>query len=75
MDTPDEWDKWLTEVDSVEALAPEGHGDHAADARARVLGQQLINVLAAAYEVRRGSTELHQDSTGFVGLFEARLTC
>lgn len=66
MNTPAEWNKWLAESDSVESLAPEGYDDHAAQVRAEALGRRLTSSLAT-YEVRRGSTELYQDSTGLVG--------
>lgn len=66
MNTADDWDSWLVELDSAEALAPEGYDDDLAALSAKTLGQRLANALAA-YEVRRGSTELYQDSTGLVG--------
>ena len=43
-----------------------GYDDHTSEVRARALGQRLISALAE-YEVRLGSTELYQDSTGLVG--------
>ena len=61
-----EWNKWLAESDSAESLAPEGYDDDAAQVRAKKLGQRLTSALVA-YEVRHGSTELYQDSTGLVG--------
>jgi hypothetical protein len=66
MSTAEEWDKWLAELDSSEALAPEGYDDEEGRIRAKTLGLRLISALAS-YDVRRGSTELYQDSTGMVG--------
>lgn len=59
------WDSWLTNEDSVNALAPEGYDDDAALARVKALRQGLTNALGT-YEVRAGSPELYQDSTGLV---------
>jgi hypothetical protein len=64
--TTEEWDKWLVELDSTEALAPDGYDDHAGRILAKTLGQRLISALAS-YEVQCGTTELYQDSTGMVG--------
>ena len=64
------WDKWLADEDSVNALAPTGYDDYAARMRVQDLGQRLTGALAT-YEVRPGSTELYQDSTGLV---EYRIT-
>jgi hypothetical protein len=64
------WDKWLADEDSVNALAPTGYDDYAARMRVKALGQRLTGALAT-YEVRPGSTELYQDSTG---LAEYRIT-
>jgi hypothetical protein len=58
-----DWEKWLTDEDSVDALAPEGYDDHAARIRVKALGQRLTSALAT-YEVRAASPELYQDSTG-----------
>jgi hypothetical protein len=60
-----EWDIWLANEDSVNALAPEGYDDDAALARVKALRQGLTNALDT-YEVRAGSPELYQDSTGLV---------
>lgn len=58
-----EWDSWLANEDSVNALAPEGYDDDAALARVKRLRQRLTSALAT-YEVRAASPELYQDSTG-----------
>jgi hypothetical protein len=60
----------LADEDSVNALAPTGYDDYAARMRVKDLGHRLTGALAA-YEVRPGSTELYQDSTG---LAEYRIT-
>ena len=66
MNQKEEWDRWLTEADSVHALAPETYDDLAARIRVRALGLRLIHALPE-YEVRLGSDELYQDSTGLIG--------
>jgi hypothetical protein len=66
MKTAYEWDRWLRDCDSAHTLALEGYDDAAADIRAKALGHQLTSILSD-FEVRRGSTELYQDSTGLVG--------
>lgn len=59
------WDNWLLNEDSVNALAPTGYDDRAAQMRVKDLGRRLTDTLAT-YEVRRSSAELYQDSTGLV---------
>jgi hypothetical protein len=66
MNPTDEWDRWLTEADSADTLTPEGYDDHAAHVRAKTL-RELLKRALATYEVRGGSTELYQDSTGLAG--------
>jgi hypothetical protein len=66
MDPREEWNRWLAEADSVLALAPETYDHDAARVRARALGQRLIRALPD-FEVRIGSDELYQDSTGLAG--------
>jgi hypothetical protein len=63
MNQTEEWDRWLAEADSLETLAPETYDDDSARVRVKALGQRLISALAR-YEVRLGSDELYQDSTG-----------
>jgi hypothetical protein len=58
-----DYELWLKEADSAEALAPEGYDDRAAKFRSRELGDRLVAALNE-YEVRVGSTELYQDGSG-----------
>lgn len=58
-----EWDKWLANEDSVNALAPDGYDDGAAVVRVKTLRQRVANALSA-YDVGSGSPELYQDGTG-----------
>ena len=59
----DVWNRWLVEADSVHELAPENFDHAAARAQIRALGEGLIGALPEL-EVRIGSDELYQDSTG-----------
>jgi hypothetical protein len=58
-----EWDRWLADADSVNALAPDEYNDDAALARVKALRQRLIDVLVT-YEITAAGPELYQDSTG-----------
>ncbi len=63
MNETGEWDRWLFNADSDNALTPEGFNYHDALARVKALRQRLTSALAT-YEVRTASPELYQDSTG-----------
>lgn len=60
-----DWDSWLADEDSVQALAPSGFDDAAGQARVKTLRERLRSALAAC-DVEGGSTELYQDSTGML---------
>jgi len=58
-----EWDRWLADADSVNALAPDGYDDDAALLLVKALRQRLIDALVT-YEIAAAGPQLYQDSTG-----------
>lgn len=58
-----QWDKWLANEDSVNALAPDGYDSDAALPRVKSLRARLISALST-YEIQAASPEMYQDSTG-----------
>lgn len=59
------WDQWLAAEDSASVLAPKDFDHEAGLLRVKALRPQIVAALDA-YEVKAGSPELYQDSTGFV---------
>lgn len=58
-----QWDRWLADEDSPNALAPETYDDDAALARVRALRDRMVRRLSR-YQVQAASPELYQDGTG-----------
>lgn|ERR1700722_2348724 len=59
------WDQWLAAEDSASVLAPKDFDHEAGLLRVKALRPQIVAALDG-YEVKAGSPELYQDSTGFV---------
>jgi hypothetical protein len=59
------WDEWLLAADSPSVLAPKSFDHEGAFMRLKILRPQLVAALDQ-YQVKVGSPELYQDSTGFV---------
>jgi hypothetical protein len=57
MNPSDQWDPWLAEVDSVQALAPEGYDDDSGRIRVKTLWQRLTDALATYEASRAVSTQ------------------